>query len=157
MSTFHASSTPPWANGAMTPEYSGWLAIAIEVLLADPDDRERIERERRGAYRPTWRLVANPSLDDSEARLMFIAPVGRMGTRPCRALVYPVRADHPLWSQVREGDDLTLLVQDHVAGQGSVKWIADMDSGLHDGQRHALVHWGATGHLPEFRRLSPED
>jgi hypothetical protein len=151
MSTFHASSTTRWANGAMTLEASGWLAIAIDVLLIDPDDRQRIERERRGAYRPTWRLVSDPSLDDSAAPLVFISPA-RGGTRPYRVLLHPVRADHPLWSQIREGDDLTLLVQDRVAGQGMVNWIADMDSGLHDGQRHALLHWGATGHLPEFRR-----
>lgn len=136
---------------------ASWLAVAIDVRLADPDDRERIERDRRGAYRPTWRLVANPSLDDSEARLVFITPVGRIGTRPCRALIHPVRADHPLWSRLREGDDLTLLVQDRIAGQGTVKWIADMDSGLHDGQLHALVHWGATGRLPEFRRVTQGD
>jgi hypothetical protein len=129
----------------------GWLAVAIEVLLADPVDRERIERERRGAYRPRWRLVANPLLDDSDARLVFITST-LAGRRPCRMLLHPVRADHPLWSQIREGDDLTLLVQDRVAGQGMVNWIADMDSGLHDGQRQALVRWGATGHLPEFRR-----
>jgi len=135
---------------------SSWLAVAIEVLLADPGDRERIERDRQGACRPTWRLVANPSLDDSEARLVFITPT-LAGTRPCRVLLHPVRADHPLWSQLREGDDLTLLVQDRVAGQGTVNWIADMKSGLQDGELHALVRWGATGRLPDFRRKPLED
>jgi hypothetical protein len=136
----------------MTLEDSGWLAVAIDVVLVDPDDRERIERDRRGAFRPTWRLAADPSLNDSKAKLVFIVPVGRMGTPQCRGLVHPVRADHPMWGKLREGDRLTLLVQSRVAGHGTVNWIADMDSGLHDGQRQALVRWGATGRLPDFRR-----
>jgi len=135
---------------------ASWLAIAIEVRLTDPDDGERLNYDHQGANCPTWKLVANPSIHDSKAQCVFVTPTSA-GRRPCRVLLHPVRSDHPLWSQIREGDDLTMLVQDRVAGQGMVNWIADMDSGLHDGQLQALVRWGATGRMPDFRRKPLED
>lgn len=135
----------------MTIEAPGWLAVAIDVVLLNPNDRKRIERERRGAYRPTWQLGSDPSSSDSDAPLVFLAP-GRDEAGSCRALLHPVRVDHPLWGQLHEGHGLTLLVQDRLAGHGTVNWIADLASGLQDGQLQELVHWGATGYLPEFRR-----
>jgi hypothetical protein len=132
------------------PNHGDWLAFGINLVLLDPADRERIERDRRGGYRPTWSRVGGSEESDADAPLVYIVPVGRMGTSQCRALLHPVRADAPLWGSLRPEDELDLHVAGREAGHGTVAWVSPMGSGLVEGELSRLVRWGATGRGPDL-------
>jgi hypothetical protein len=131
------------------PDHDEWLAFGLDVTLVDPDDRQRIERDRRGIYRPTWR-TPDAEQEDSDAPLVMIVHAESPPCPRCRAVVHPVRADSPLWGTLDHGDELVLLVENRVAGAVRVNWIAAMGRGLVNGQLREFIRWSNNGRPPNL-------
>lgn len=128
-----------------------FLAIGLELLLVDGDDRDRIERDRLGRHKvfPSWRRQGDVSPENPETVPIMIVgpPRGKRGPA-IRVILNPVSKASPVFRALVAGDVLVMELDDQPRGQATVIWVATVDRGLTKVQLDSLAHWNAGGATP---------